>query len=86
MCIKCIKCRIGTVCGRASYLYSVVALFGCLLYLYGVSSWVEGESEGLIERRLPVMSTHSGLLFDDPFLSGYIHHIQLDIQICGHIE
>lgn len=49
--------------------------------LYGVSSGVEGEPEGLIERGLPVMSTNSGLLLNDPLLSGHIHHIQLHIQV-----
>lgn len=51
------------------------------LYLYGVSGWVEGESEGLIERRFSVVSTNSGLLLDDPLLRGNVDHIQLDIQI-----
>lgn len=60
---------------------SAAISFGCLLYLYGVSSWVEWESEGFIERGLSVMSTNSGLLLDDPLLSGYINHIQLHIQV-----
>lgn len=50
-------------------------------HLYGVSCWIEGKSEGLIERRLPVMSANSGLLLDDPLLGGNVHHVQLDVQI-----
>ena len=52
-----------------------------LLYLYGVSGRVEGESEGLVERWLSVMPTNSGLLLDNPLLSGDVHHIQLHIQV-----
>lgn len=30
------------------------------------------------------MTTHSGLLLDDPFLGGDVHYIELHIKICGH--
>lgn len=51
----------------------------CQPYLDGVSGGVELEPEGLVERRLSVMSAHSGLLLDDPLLSSDVHHIQLDV-------
>lgn len=51
----------------------------CQPYLDGVSGGVEREPEGLVERRLSVMSAHSGLLLDDPLLSSDVHHIQLDV-------
>lgn len=50
-------------------------------YLYGMSSWIQRDSEGLIKRRLPVMSANSGLFLYDLLLCSHIHHIQLDIQV-----
>lgn len=54
---------------------------GKCAYLDGMSCRVEGEPEDLVERRLPVMSTDSGLLLDDSFLSGHVYHVQLHVQI-----
>lgn len=58
---------------------SFFCVWCCQPYLDGVSGGVERESEGLIERRLSVMSANSGLLLDDPLLSSDVHHIQLDV-------
>lgn len=50
-------------------------------YLKRVSGGVHTEAEGFVEGRLAVVTTHSGLLLDDPLLGGNVHHVQLDIQI-----
>lgn len=44
-------------------------------YLNGMTCGVHAEAESFVERRFAIMTTHSGLLLDDSFLSGYIHHI-----------
>ena len=49
-----------------------------------MSGGVHTEAEGFVERRLAVVTTHPGLLLDDPFLGGDVHHIELHIKICGH--
>lgn len=51
-------------------------------YLQRVSGGVHTEAEGLVERRLAVVATHSGLLLDDPLLGGDVHHVELHIKIC----
>lgn len=53
-------------------------------YLQRVAGGVHTEAEGLVERRLAVVTTHSGLLLDDPLLGGDVHHIELHIKICWH--
>lgn len=53
-------------------------------YLQGVSGGVHAEAESLVERRLAVVTTHSGLLLDDPFLGGDVHHVQLHVKVCQH--
>lgn len=53
-------------------------------YLQGVAGGVHAEAEGLVERWLAVMTTHSGLLLDDPFLGGDVHHVQLHVKVCPH--
>lgn len=57
---------------------------GVAEYLQGVAGGVHAEAEGLVERRLAVMATHSGLLLDDPFLGGDVHHVQLHVKVCRH--
>lgn len=49
-----------------------------------MSGGVHTEAEGFIKRRLTVMTTHSCLLLDDPFLGGDVHHVELYIKICEH--
>lgn len=48
-----------------------------------MSGGVHAEAEGLIKGRLTVVATNPGLLLDDPFLGGDIHHVELHIKICG---
>lgn len=43
---------------------------------------VHAKAESLVKRRLAVMTTHSGLLLDDPFLGGDVHHVQLHVEVC----
>lgn len=51
-------------------------------YLQGVPGGVHAEAESLVKRGLAVVTTHSGLLLDDPFLGGNVHHVQLHIEVC----
>lgn len=53
-------------------------------YLQGVAGGVHAEAEGLVERGLAVVTTHSGLLLDDPFLGGDVHHVQLHVKVWRH--
>lgn len=52
-----------------------------MCYLQGVSGGVEAEPKGLVEGGFSVVTTHSGLLLDNPLLSRHVHHIQLHIEI-----
>lgn len=52
-------------------------------YLKRVSCRVHTETEGFVERRFTVMTTHPGLFLDDSFLSGNVHHIELHVEVCG---
>lgn len=51
-------------------------------YLNWMTCGVHAEAESFVERRFAIMTTHSGLLLDDSFLSGHIHHIEFHIQVC----
>lgn len=51
-------------------------------YLNGMTCGVHAEAESFVERWFTIMTTHSGLLLDDSFLSGHIHHIEFHIQVC----
>lgn len=63
-------------------LWVFVVLFVLLrVYLYGVPCGIEGETEGLVEGRLTVVTANSGFLLDDPLLSGHVDHVQLHVQV-----
>ncbi len=47
-----------------------------------MTNGIHAEAESFVERRFAIMTTHSGFLLDDSFLSGHIHHIELHIQVC----
>lgn len=49
-----------------------------------MSGRVHTEAEGFVERRLPVVTAHSGLLLDNSLLGGDVHHVKLHVKICGH--
>lgn len=47
---------------------------------------VHAKAEGLVKRGLTVVTTHSGLLLDDPFLGGDVHHVQLHVEVCQQVH
>lgn len=54
-------------------------------YLQGVPGGVHAEAERLVKRGLAVVAAHSGLLLDDPFLGGDVHHVQLHVEVCQNM-
>lgn len=53
----------------------ILCMGASMPYLNGMTCGVHAEAESFVERRFAIMTTHSGLLLDDSFLSGHIHHI-----------
>lgn len=74
--------RIGMKMNR--YFKFYVCVQGASMpYLNGMTCGVHAEAERFVERRFAIMTTHSGLLLDDSFLSSHIHHIEFHIQVCN---
>lgn len=55
-------------------------------YLQGVPCGGHAKAESLVKRWLAVVTAHSGLLLDDPFLGGNVHHVQLHVEVCQQVH